>query len=128
MAYSYVTYTGDGNTRQYTVPFPFINRDFVHIFLKAEGETEEKEISQDSIEWLTDASINLPLPAPTAGTRITIRRKSEKESPLVDFRNGSVLDEADLDLQVLQLLHICQEAFDALDGETAVEAANRAYE
>lgn len=128
MAYSYVTYTGDGNTRQYTVPFPFINRDFVHIFLKAEGETEEKEISQDSIEWLTDASINLPLPAPTAGTRITIRRKTEKESPLVDFRNGSVLDEADLDLQVLQLLHICQEAFDALDGETAVEAANRAYE
>lgn len=125
MAYSYVNYTGDGSTRRYTVPFPFISRDYIHVLLRTGDGAEETEISQDSVEWLTDGSINLPLPLPALGTQITIRRRTETEKPLVDFRDGSILEEADLDLQVLQLLHICQEAFDALDGETAVEAANR---
>lgn len=128
MAYSYVDYTGDGATRQYTVPFEFLSREFVHVTYTPEGEYESTEVPQEDIEWLTDSSINIPTPVPPAGTKITIRRLTEKSAPMVDFKNGSVLDETDLDLQVLQLLHICQEAFDALDGETAVEAANRAYE
>ena len=128
MAYSYVDYTGDGATRQYTVPFEFLSREFVHVTYTPEGEYESTEVPQENIEWLTDSSINIPTPVPAAGTKITIRRLTEKSAPMVDFKNGSVLDETDLDLQVLQLLHICQEAFDALDGETAVEAANRAYE
>lgn len=127
MAYSYVDYTGDGATRQYTVPFEFLSREFVHVTYTPEGEYESTEVPQEDIEWLTDSSINIPTPVPPAGTKITIRRLTEKSAPMVDFKNGSVLDESDLDLQVLQLLHICQEAFDALDGETAVEAANRAY-
>lgn len=44
----------------------------------------------------------------------------------MDFRDGSTLTEADLDLAVTQLLYIAQEAYDALDGETAVAAKDKA--
>ena len=47
-------------------------------------------------------------------------------TPAVDFRDGSTLTEADLDLAVTQLLYSAQEAYDALDGETAVAAKDRA--
>ena len=47
-------------------------------------------------------------------------------TPAVDFRDGSTLTEADLDLAVTQLLYIAQEAYDALDGETAVAAKDKA--
>ena len=53
---------------------------------------------------------------------------TDKEILSVDFRDGSTLTERDLDLAFLQLLYICQEAYDALDGETAVAAKDRAEE
>ena len=45
---------------------------------------------------------------------------------LRDGAHGSTLTEADLDLAVTQLLYIAQEAYDALDGETAVAAKDKA--
>ena len=44
----------------------------------------------------------------------------------MDFRDGSVLSEEDLDAQSRQLLHICQEAFDALSEEGAQGAVTEA--
>ncbi|MDE7064875.1 MAG: hypothetical protein K2O70_05305 [Desulfovibrionaceae bacterium] len=32
-AYSYVNYPGDGETRIYAVPFPFMERGYVHVRL-----------------------------------------------------------------------------------------------
>lgn len=56
MAYSYVTYTGDGSAQIYTVPFPFIKQEDIHVFLDAE------EVPAERIEWLSESSIKFDMP------------------------------------------------------------------
>ena len=119
MAYSHVTYTGDGTTQDYIVPFPYL-------------KISDIKVSLDGIEqnllaysWHTTGTIRF-VTAPPNGASIRIQRITDKVTPAVDFRDGSTLTEADLDLAVTQLLYIAQEAYDALDGETAVAAKDRA--
>ena len=55
-------------------------------------------------------------PTPSAGTVITIKRVTPKDTPIVNFTDGSVLLERDLDLMATFDLYIAQEAADAVDG------------
>lgn len=118
MAYSYVTYTGDGSTQIYTVPFPFIKQEDIHVFLDAE------EVPAERIEWLSEASLKLDAP-PEQGAIIRIRRDTDKEEAVVDFHDGSVLSEEDLDQNTRQLLFIAQEAYDALEGSPTIDNDNK---
>ena len=118
MAYSYVTYTGDGSTQIYTVPFPFIKQEDIHVFLDAE------EVPTERMEWLSEASIKLDAP-PEQGAIIRIRRDTDKEEVVVDFHDGSVLSEEDLDQNTRQLLFIAQEAYDALEGSPTIDNDNK---
>ncbi|WP_304037343.1 phage tail fiber domain-containing protein, partial [Desulfovibrio piger] len=118
MAYSYVTYTGDGSTQIYTVPFPFIKQEDIHVFLDAE------EVPAERIEWLSESSIKFDMP-PEQGAVIRIRRDTDKEEAVVDFHDGSVLSEEDLDQNTRQLLFIAQEAYDALEGSPTIDNDNK---
>ena len=118
MAYSYVTYTGDGSTQIYTVPFPFIKQEDIHVFLDAE------EVPAERIEWLSESSIKFDMP-PEQGAVIRIRRDTDKEEAMVDFHDGSVLSEEDLDQNTRQLLFIAQEAYDALEGSPTIDNDNK---
>ena len=106
--YSHVFYTGDGTTCLYTVTFPFLKREYVHVRI---NDTELDEIEGGEMEWVSDSSINI-FPVPEAGSLILIYRNTEIANPLVDFRDGSVLNEENLDTQTLQLLHLVQEVYD----------------
>lgn len=119
MAYSYVNYTGNGVTKVFTVPFSFLERTDVKVFKDSEESV--------AFTWLSDVSITMT-DAPAKGAVVRIQRFTEKRFSVVDFRDGSVFRESDLDLMVTQLLFIAQEAYDALDGETAVAAKEKAYE
>ena len=119
MEYSLVHYTGDGSNTIFIVPFGYIKKESVKI------NVDTVPVDPDKIEWLTETSIRLHM-IPSEGSDVYIYRDTEKENPMVDFNDGSALSEKELDLAVLQLLFICQEAFDALKGETAVEAAQQA--
>lgn len=119
MSYSYVTYTGDGTTQDYIVPFPYLKISDVKVSL------DEAEQNALAYSWHTSGTIRF-VTAPPNGTSVRIQRITDKVTPAVDFRDGSTLTEADLDLAVTQLLYIAQEAYDALDGETAVAAKDKA--
>ena len=119
MSYSYVTYTGDGTTQDYIVPFPYLKISDVKVSL------DEAEQNALAYSWHTSGTIRF-VTAPPNGASIRIQRITDKVTPAVDFRDGSTLTEADLDLAVTQLLYIAQEAYDALDGETAVAAKDKA--
>lgn len=128
MPLTYINYTGDGTTRSYLVPFPYLDTAHVHVSLTPEGADDATDLMEGTdYTFQSENTLHFTEPPPT-GVNINLRRLTERESPLVDFRDGSTLTEADMDTQVRQLLFICQEAFDALDGETAMEAANRARE
>lgn len=128
MPLTYTNYIGDGATRDYLVPFSYLDTAHVHVALTPDGADEATDLTEGSEYVFQSEHIIRFNEPPPAGANISLRRTTERENPLVDFRDGSTLTEADLDTQVRQLLFICQEAFDALNGETAVDAANRARE
>lgn len=110
MAHSYKTYLGDGETSTFTVTFPYIDTSHVKAYL-------------DGVEipftWATSTTITFASP-PALGVVIVIVRTTPADARLVNYVNGSLLDEATLDLDANQLFFAAQEAID--DMENAIKA------
>lgn len=107
MAYSYVRYTGNGSTTNYTFPFPYISTDHIKVRVNATLVTNWSFLSSSTIQFAT---------APTSGAVIEIRRETPKESAIVNFTDGSVLLERDLDLLATYSLYLAQETKDGLES------------
>lgn len=106
MAYSYVTYTGDNSTKIFTIPFPYIVRSNVEVYLDGVLKTVDVDYT-----FLSNSSIQF-VAAPGSGVAIRIARNTQKTTRLVDFQDASILTEASLDLDSNQLLYITQEGYD----------------
>lgn len=105
MANTVVVYPGDGVTRQFTVPFDYLNRTFVHVYLNDTEETQGTTWSFISPTVIERSA------APLAGETLTIRRVTSTNR-IVDFKDASVLRSFDLNTSQLQVLHIAEEAKD----------------
>lgn len=105
MANTVVVYSGDGVTRQFTVPFDYLNRTFVHVYL---NDVEEAQ----GVTWsFISPTIIERSAALLAGETLTIRRVTSTNR-IVDFKDASVLRSFDLNTSQLQVLHIAEEAKD----------------
>lgn len=106
MASTSVTYSADGVTTDFPINFPFIQRDHVKVYV-------------DTIEmatplywsWVTDSLISFVDP-PAFDSAVVIRRETPGDTRLVNFQNGAVLTEADLDLSADQNFYIAQESYE----------------
>ena len=105
MANTVVVYPGDGVTRQFTVPFDYLNRTFVHVYLNDIEETQGTTWSFISPTVIERSA------APLVGETFTIRRVTSTNR-IVDFKDASVLRSFDLNTSQLQILHIAEEAKD----------------
>lgn len=101
MALSFIQVEGNGSTREFAVPFPYIAKDHV----KATVNTV-----QTSFTWLNPNLIQFAL-APPLGAVVEIRRETPNTAA-VDFVDGSTLTEEDLDRSAQQLLFLSQETRD----------------
>jgi hypothetical protein len=115
LAYARVSYTGNGSTKIFTVPFPYISN--AHIEVRVGGVL--KTVTTD-YTWLTTSTIQF-VTAPTTGTVIYLLRNTPKQERLVNFQDAAVLREADLDLSADQAFYIVQEAMDAANNTQAIE-------
>jgi hypothetical protein len=103
MAYSYVEYTGDGSTTDFTVPFDFLSRSHVSVLLDT--------VSSD-FTWLSDSQVRVS-PAPDNGAIVKVKRTTPIDARLVDFQNGSTINaDSDMDVDSNQLFFLEQEADD----------------
>lgn len=103
MSYSFVLLPGDGSNSTFAFSFPFLDR--AHVAVKVNGTIT-------AFTWLTDSTIQI-LPAPTGV--VEIRRNTPLTSAPVDFTDGSVLSEGELDLLATFNLYCTQEARDVAD-------------
>ena len=105
MAYqSLVDLAGTGGQSNFTFAFPYIAKEHIHVYV-------------DSVETLlftfsSDFVVTLDTALPVDST-VRVQRLTPSVEPLVDFSNGAVLGETDLDLSTLQVLYIMQETADA---------------
>ena len=113
MAFSYVSYTGDGSTQNYTLPFSYINK--TDITVKVNGVSVPFTWNSTSVVRITTA--------PTAASAIQIQRVTQKATVPVNFTDGSTLLESDLDTLALYVLYVAQEQADFPPDSAAAAAA-----
>ena len=99
---SFVQYVGDGSSRNYVVPFKYIEKS--HVTVSVNGTAA-------AFSWINDSTLQLTSAA-ASGHIVDVRRVTPSNTRLVNFTNGSSLGEKELDLNSDQVLYIIQEAFD----------------
>ena len=113
MAYSYVRYTGNGSTTNYTFSFPTISTDHIKVRVNGTLVTNWSFLNASTVQFAA---------APASGAVIEIRRETPKDSAIVNFTDGSVLLERDLDLLATYDLYLAQETKDGLDSSISQDS------
>ena len=112
--------SGDGTTRQFQIPFPYVKKDHIIVSLNQIANTNFVYINDTTIEFapLNSVATNEQetTGAPKTGIEILISRETPLLNALVDFVDGSTLTASDLETAVLQLLYGLQEAKDDTDA------------
>jgi hypothetical protein len=115
--YSYRQYTGDGSAKDFQIPFPYLQRDHVHLYL----DDRELVVGAD-YDWVTDVVVRLAVPpqAAVAGNPnskpqlLTVRRVTPEDDQIVQWKDGSYIIADDLNESDKQWLYLIQEHHDAL--------------
>ncbi len=105
---SYNRYIGNGATTEFSIGFPYINKEYVKVYVKKIGEQEVK-LDSTQFEFVNDQTIRYPLSGELLldGEVLTIQRETPVASDFV-FENQhrlfpeSVMDADDLAMQILQ--------------------------
>ena len=95
-------YKGDNVTKNYSLPFQYISKEHVKAYING---------TETSYTWLNTGTITFTQ-APATTALISILRITPRDTRLVDFNDGAILSERELDLSSLQLLYLIQEAID----------------
>ena len=82
-----VSYTGNNSTVDYALPFSYIATSHIYAWLD-NSATTAFSVSGSTVTFDT---------APGSGVAILIKRVTPTDARLVDFTDGSVLTEQDLD-------------------------------
>lgn len=110
LTFSRSLFNGDGSNTVFSISFPYLSKD--HVSAEVDGVPV-------SFSWLNANAISIT-PAPSEGTIVRVKRTTPKDQPPVDFSDGSVLKEADLDLMALFNLYCAQEAQDGVDDSVSI--------
>ena len=102
MAYSYIEYTANGSTTTFSIPFAYTQQADVAVFV---GGTST------SFTFASSSTISLST-APASGVVVRIARTTPITTRAVDFSNGAILTESDLDNSNIQVFQAAQEAID----------------
>ena len=107
MAYaSKKIYYGDDSTTQFAVTMPFISPAHIDVYVN-------EVLQLDPLNYVLSGTTVTFSHAPAQDDAIWIRRNTSPNSLLVDFHDGSVLNEADLDMQYQHNFYLYQEAVDS---------------
>jgi len=118
MALSFTDYTATASQTDFTIPFPFLDSDHVKVTIDGVVSSAFTVVTSPSnlVRLTTGATLGAIVrvyretPGTTTGAKVM----------LIDFEDGSVLTESDLDTACQQLLYIAQEYGD--DSDVALKA------
>ena len=111
MAYlARVSYTGNNSTVDYSIPFSYIVSSHIYAWLD-NSATTAFSVSGSTLTFDT---------APATDVAILIKRVTPTDARLVDFQDGSVLTEQNLDQSADQNFYIAQESSDTAQTHLAL--------
>ena len=110
---TFADHTGDNSTTSFAFSFPYL--DDSHVVVQVDqasvsgGAFDTKTLTDDYTIQTSPTSAIIFNSAPATGDRIRIKRDSASNTALVDFENGSVLTEVELDRAYLHNLYLNEE-------------------
>ena len=112
MANSYIEYTANGSTTSFAIPFTYTVASEVAAFVNGVS-------TSFTFTSANTASIS---PAPTNGLVVRFSRTTNLTTRAVDFSNGAILTETDLDNSNIQVFQASQEAIDTAQASIFKDA------
>ena len=111
-AASFTNHTGNGSTNSFAISFPFLSNNEIDVTVGGVFKTITTHYTITG-STLTFTSGNTP----ANGTAIKFQRDTDISAKKVDFADGSVLTEADLDSNSDQILFGLQEFVDIVTND-----------
>jgi hypothetical protein len=114
LPYSYRTYTGNGVLTGFAVPFPYVAREHVHVYLGWDPSTftfASELVNEVGFTWATGTSITTTAPV-ADGTTISVVRITPIEQQLSEWQAGSPPTAYELTTADRQILYAVQEYID----------------
>ena len=110
MAYAHVDLVASEGQQNFTFAIPYLSRDNITVF-------QNGVLLATPADWtfLMAQTVRLTVGA-TLDDIIRVKRVTPIDEAIVDYSNGSVLGETELDATALQSLFAAQEVADALEG------------
>ena len=112
--YSYRTYAGDGTTDVFSVPFPYIVKAHVRVYVNwsvDNGLFDAELLDGVGFNWVGDTSINVTT-APTAPDTISVVRLTPVDQRVTQWQAGSPPTAFELTAADEQVLFVVQEFID----------------
>ena len=116
MANSFVRYTGNGSTDAYAVPFSYRAQADVNVTIDG--------VATSAFTWNGAGTVITFTSPPANLSSIEIRRTTSQAARLVDYADGSVLKENDLDTDSFQGFYMGQEAIDDANDRIKLDNAD----
>jgi len=112
MANTYVDYTATAAQTDFAFTFDYLEDE--HVTVEINGVAQISSDYSVIVESNGDTKVRLNVGA-TAGQNVRVRRKSQPDTNLVDFVNGSVLTESELDRAYLHNRYLAEESSEQND-------------
>jgi hypothetical protein len=116
--FSYRQYAGNGSTTSFSVPFPYLLKSHVKVYIGfniLDGTYSSELADGTGFTWSSGTQIQCTT-APASGQTLTVIRVTPNTTRLVDWQDGSNLISNDLDTADLQNLYVIQEQQDRNDA------------
>jgi hypothetical protein len=133
MANTYVDYTGNGSTTDFNFSFPYIKTSHVAV------EVNDGQGAGGTNQWVrktltTDYSVQTSpntfvrfVTAPASNVKVRVLRDSDANEGIVDFANGSVLTETELDNSYQHNRYLAEEAEEGNTGGALTKRGTEHY-
>jgi hypothetical protein len=126
--YSYRQYPGNGSTTSFAVPFPYLLKAHVRVYLGfnlLDGTYTVELAETTGYTWTSGTAIQT-VAAPASGQTLTVIRQTPNSQQLVQWQDGSTLISEDLNTSDKQNLYVIQEQQDRNDAGIAQSTSAKA--
>lgn len=120
-----ITYTLNGSTREFNIPFEYLARKFIAVSLIGVDRKTLTLNTDYRFASRTVISLNRAWGSADGYTTIEFRRYTSASERLVDFTDGSILRAYDLNVAQVQTMHVAEEARDLTADTIGVNNAGQ---
>jgi len=114
MAVTYIDHTGTQGQTDFAFTFPYLEDEHIKVEIDGVGTTDFTVVATPTAKIVLDTGLS-------AAASVRVRRRSAPNVNLVDFVNGSVLTEAELDLSYRHNRYLAEEIAELNDQSLQVE-------